>query len=612
MLDLDTALELLKKYGYTSTSVHPYIYKNNDTIGVCYSLIDEKYGFLERVALFRTKEEMDDFLKKYQWFKQNGKANDVDMLFDRYDTPSPNILYYRKGKLMAADEMFNISKYDEEEVVKEEKEVVSTYIDVATNLIKYYDEIKNTEINFLKSLKELLQERRKKYYDLQLLIDKYNDRVKIRKILDEDNISLEAGINIDMERALKEKLSQYRSEVPKKEEAITFIKEVFDLCMNLELNTNYLNGFVIEHNTKNDIVLATWKIDYMNKIIKNKDNPFLIKDLTKEFAKIDKEVMSKQASVVPNFIENCSNAIRKKYSYYNILEPLKVAAYLEEVKTNKNYEAVATKYKKVVEKVEEKIELYDYEDIVKDLDNQFKVLPVQDQNELIFYFSYQELFNLIINIPNYETLDVTTIISNLEKIDKWEDIKEKDYNNVKMALTISKNDVYKKSVFSTIDYTTLESFITSLLKILTNIKQNKKLILKANTEVYFVTDKYDILEQLSIIDTTLDIGYINGQVTANRNKKAILANLNKGVSVIYSDRIVEFAKDKELEFTTKLRENKNITFNLRSTNFQKEKDLIVVTKYSANIVKEKDISIVDKLNINARNEYYKVIFTNKG
>lgn len=612
MLDLYTALELLKKYGYTSTSVHPYIYKNSDTIGVCYSLIDEKYGFLERVALFRAKEEMDDFLKKYQWFKQNGKANDVDMLFDRYDTPSPNILYYRKGKLMAADEMFNISKYDEEEVIKEEKEVVSTYINVATNLIKYYDEIKNTEINFLKSLKELLQERRKKYYDLQLLIDKYNDRIKIRKILNEDNISLEAGINIDMERALKEKLSQYRSEVPKKEEAITFIKEVFDLCMNLELNTNYLNGFVIEHNTKNDIVLATWKIDYMNKIIKNKDNPFLIKDLTKEFAKIDKEVMSKQASVVPNFIENCSNAIKKKYSYYNILEPLKVADYLEEVKTNKNYEAVATKYKKVVEKVEEKIELYDYEDIVKDLDDQFKALPVQDQNELIYYFSYQELFNLVINIPNYETLDVTTIISNLEKIDKWQDIKDKAYNNVKMALTISKNDVYKKSVFSTIDYTTLESFVTSLLKIFTNIKQNKKLILKANTEVYFVTDKYDTLEQLSIIDTTLDIGYINGQVAANRNKKAILANLNKGVSVIYSDRIVEFAKDKELEFTTKLRENKNITFNLRSTNFQKEKDLIVVTKYSANIVKEKDISIVDKLNINARNEYYKVIFTNKG
>lgn len=612
MLDLDTALELLKKYGYTSTSVHPYIYKNNDTIGVCYSLIDEKYGFLERVALFRTKEEMDDFLKKYQWFKQNGKANDVDMLFDRYDTPSPNILYYRKGKLMAADEMFNISKYDEEEVVKEEKELVSTYIDVATNLIKYYDEIKNTEINFLKSLKELLQERRKKYYDLQLLIDKYNDRIKIRKILNEDNISLEVGINIDMERVLKEKLSQYRSEVPKKEEAITFIKEAFDLCMNLELNINYLNGFVIEHNTKNDIVLATWKIDYMNKIIKNKDNPFLIKDLTKEFAKIDKEVISKQASVVPNFIENCSNAIKKKYSYYNILDPLKVADYLKEVKTNKNYEAVAAKYKKVVEKVEEKIELYDYEDILKDLDEQFKVLPVQDQNELIFYFSYQELFNLVINIPNYETLDVTTIISNLEKINKWQDVKDKAYNNVKMALTISKNDVYKKSVFSTINYTSLESFITSLLKILTNIKQNKKLILKANTEVYFVTDKYDTLEQLSIIDTTLDIGYINGQVAANRNKKAILANLNKGVSVIYSDRIVEFAKDKELEFTTKLRENKNITFNLKNTNFQKEKDLVVVTKYSANIVKEKDISIVDKLNINAKNEYYKVIFNNKG
>lgn len=611
MLDLNTALELLRKYGYTSASVHPYIYKNNDTIGVCYSFIDDKYGFLERVALFRTKEEMDDFLKKYQWFKQNGKKNNVTMLFDRYDTPSPNILYYRKGKLMAADEMFNIAKYDEQEEIKEEQSIVSTYVDVASKLMNYYEEIKNTQINFLKALKELLKIKRQKYYELQSLVDKYNDYTKRRKMVDEDSLSVEAGINIDMERVLKEKLSQYRSNTPSRNEAIEFIKEEFVLCMNLELNTNYLAGFILEHNTKNEIVIVNAKIEFMNKIIKDKDNPLFAKDLIKEFEKIDKEVTKTQTSVIPNFVENCSNAIKQKYSYYEQIEPLKIMAYLDEVKTNKNYQEVAIKYK-IEKKVEEELpELYNYSDVIEDLNNQFTKLPVQIQNELIYYFSFQELFDLLIKIPNYEILDVISILSNLQVKEKWEEIKEKAFNNVKMALEIPKNDVYKKSVFANIDFTSIETFVSCLLKILSNLKQNKYLVLKSLTEVYFVTEQYDTLEQLKIVNTTLDIGYINGQVSSSSAKKAILANLTKGVNVIYSDRIVDFAKDKELEFTTKLRENKTLTFNINNTTLQKLPDLVIVTKYSANIIKEGEINVVDKLNITAKNKYYKVIFSNK-
>ena len=67
MLDLQTAIDLMKKYGYTSTSVYPYIYKTDTNVGICYSFVDDHYGILERVAIFRTSQEMDDFLKKYQY-----------------------------------------------------------------------------------------------------------------------------------------------------------------------------------------------------------------------------------------------------------------------------------------------------------------------------------------------------------------------------------------------------------------------------------------------------------------------------------------------------------------------------------------------------------------
>ena len=136
-------------------------------------------------------------------------------------------------------------------------------------------------------------------------------------------------------------------------------------------------------------------------------------------------------------------------------------------------------------------------------------------------------------------------------------------------------------------------------------------MVKVPTEVYFVTEKYDTLEQLQIVNTTLDIGYINGMVAGNNSKKAVLVSLNKGVYVLYSDRVVLFANDKELEFTTKLREDKTLAFAINNTTLQRVQEPIIVIKYNSKIVKEGNISIVKELSVNAKNEYYKVIFNNK-
>ena len=57
MLDLDTALDLLNKYGYTSIQVHPFVYQDGDTIGLCYTYVDEDYGLLERIKIFKKNLE---------------------------------------------------------------------------------------------------------------------------------------------------------------------------------------------------------------------------------------------------------------------------------------------------------------------------------------------------------------------------------------------------------------------------------------------------------------------------------------------------------------------------------------------------------------------------
>ena len=60
MLDIDETLELMKKYGYSSTSVHPYIYQSGEDTGLCYTYIDEDYGSLERIKIFDSLDSFEE------------------------------------------------------------------------------------------------------------------------------------------------------------------------------------------------------------------------------------------------------------------------------------------------------------------------------------------------------------------------------------------------------------------------------------------------------------------------------------------------------------------------------------------------------------------------
>ena len=93
MLDFNTALELMKKYGYDSASLHPFIYSKDNTIGICYSYVDDNFGILERTFYFSTVEEMDQFLKEFKWCKEHGKENNVRMILYNYEIVNPKVLY---------------------------------------------------------------------------------------------------------------------------------------------------------------------------------------------------------------------------------------------------------------------------------------------------------------------------------------------------------------------------------------------------------------------------------------------------------------------------------------------------------------------------------------
>ena len=174
MIDFDSALELMRKYGYSSTSVHPFIYKKGDTLGICYSYIDENYGILERVKFFDSLEVMEEFLKKITWVKTNGKANNVRMILDNYETVDPKVIFLRNEKIMVKGEMEDIEGFEARAAAQAKMDEVSKVILQAGNLLLVYDDLKTRQIDYYSSVIKLRNEVRQKYFDLQTMVDDYN------------------------------------------------------------------------------------------------------------------------------------------------------------------------------------------------------------------------------------------------------------------------------------------------------------------------------------------------------------------------------------------------------------------------------------------------------
>lgn len=608
MLDLETAINLMKKYGYTSTTVHPYIYMVNNVIGVCYSFIDERFGVLERVALFRTSSEMDDFLKKYQWFKINGKKNNVTMKLDDYENPSPNIIYLRNGHVMAFDEMFNLEKYDNLEVQQKALNEVGRYISEAASLMDYYNARKDEQTKFFKHIDDILKKHKQTYYDLQLLVDKYNGTEHDRKISNLETRDLDSGININMERALKERLSQYKSNPPSKQEAIDFIEEVWNLCHNLELNKLYYQNKVYEQQLINDTKHGVKKIEFMKSILDSTN--FFKKDLDNAFLKIDKELAGTDVVLNDDYVNKKIEEVNQKYSYYDKLDVLKVNTYLNETLVNSNYATLAIKYSQKEEKSEENIVL-NYEAVIANLKEQFNSLSIVEQNSLILYFSdFGRLFNTIMKVDNYASISKEELVKNLERLTVFKDLKNIFYTNIKTSVELSSNEAFKKSIFANYDFSSLESFLESCINTLNIVKNIKGLVLNSDVDVFYITKDYDRVSKMSIVDTTNNVSRVNSIV--KEGEKVVLSTLLKGSSILYSPRIIEFGDGSlTAKYSVKERTNDFISFAIQGLRFKNIDKPIVVSKYSSEVENKEGISIVNKLIITVKNTFFLTELSNK-
>ncbi len=329
MFDFETVIELMKKYGYSSTSTHPYIYQKGETWGLCYVYHDEEYGNLERIKIFETMEEFELFLQQLEWVKANGLKYHVRMALDNYEVINPKVIFLRNEKIMVDGEMFDIDNYDYKKAQRDMMDDVSKIIYQAGDLLLVYDEIKSRQLQYLKNIVNLKNKLRTKYFELQKEIDTYN-KYKVERTLHFLPEVRDIGINDTMEVAIKDRYNMYLAQRPSLEEATDFLKEVWELNKNLELNAKYYEALKDENDTRNELKVVEKKLDLMKKLNENLRPLFGI-DLVSRFRKINKSCKLTSNTMSQAILEDNVNRINRKYAVYNDLNILSTSDYLEKL-----------------------------------------------------------------------------------------------------------------------------------------------------------------------------------------------------------------------------------------------------------------------------------------
>ena len=601
MISFESALKVFKKYGYNSKTVHPYLYKNNKEIGVNYSYIDNKFGITERVVSFHNEIDLDLFLRRYQWYKLNGKKYNVTLKLNNYEVSNPEVLYIRNNHVMTDAEMFNIESYDKREKNNLKLSDTKRYLIEAENLMEHYYQEKIQKEKYFKNLISKEKELQRYYLDLQNLIDIYNVNNTHPSI---EEINKEFKTDLELESEINSYISEYKNKLPKKDVLKLLIDKVWELNKQLELNSNYMYALRYNDDVDEEMRLVVTKIDFMKEILSKKRHKII--DLKKKFDSIDNQ-STYESMFDDNFEEKYKEFINNKYLQKDNINEFRLCEYLNDFKTNKEYDIE----KNVLRCKDEKtIEVEDYDTPIEvintDLTKQFNNLNTDEQAALILYNSfYRELFEMIQSIDGFNVLPINELIGILNVTNNFSQLYEECYTKVKKFLDDDINNNIKKIVFKNISFDSKEEFIKSIvdnIKILINI--NDKMKLKYNSKLYFSTNDFDGLGKDSFIYTSSIIApYL---INKSKEYRVITANVKKGINVLFSPKYIskplENINGKKIEILNI--ESPEIIIDTRDINIIKDKNTIIYSRFNASETKTKNYTYVSnfdldyKINVN--------------
>ena len=614
MLDIDLALELMKKYGYSSTNSHPYLYQSGDSVGICYTYVDEEFGTLERIKIFDSLEAFEEFLKQIDWLKKNGLNYHVRMCLDNYEAINPKTLFLRNEKLMIEGEMEDIENFDLREEQRDSMDLPSQILYEAGDLLLIYDEVKKRQLQYLLKIIGLKNQLRQKYFDLQKSVDEYN-KIKIeREMVKIPEVPDNGGIDLQMEIALKDRYNIYIKEVPPLEEVTAFLKEVWDLNKALEMNTRYYDALREETEIRNEMKIVEKKQELMNNLNDNLKPLFGI-DLMSRFKKINRQMGSTINSISKSIVEEKINQVDDKYKYYDKLDLLYVSDYLREAIQNSNYDDLSIKYGKGTTKELARRGRTPLNEIASSLLVQYKnSLSVDEQAILVIYSNskFRKICDAILAIPKFNTYTPKQIIKKINGIKGFSKLKSECYMSLKNRINDPLNQTIKASIFPNYDFTTFETFITCLVKELYKLKQiNNKMYLSGDINMYLPVKKVDDIKGKEFILVTNDINTLTIEAKENHNMIGITL-LKENLPVLYSPYYLDLGDIYNKNASPKIEIREMINFELLVdvsdiiVNIDKTK--VNVVNYYSELSVEGNVSVAKDIKSSGKTVFVKYAF----
>lgn len=608
MIEYNAALQLMKKYGYSSTTRPPYLYRSLQYMGVYYRYYDRDYGILERIKIFDSSEAMENFLSRLRFLEDNGVKNQVRMILDNYEIANPKNIFLHQDKTMEKGEMFQLSSYEQKRKEEDLLDQVSKLILEAGRMLVYYDEVKNKRLSLSKSVLELENELRKRYILLQKEIDRYNGiaikrEEKLLPILEDTD-----GINIILENSLKEIYSQYKVTPPSLEEALQLIKEIWTLLFNLEEYPKYFFLLQRERELYNELRVVQAKMDLMLEL-NHKNRGLFAVHLMEEFRKINRFYKLRNFPIEKDFEKKEVKAIEKKYASFEKLDILSLSDYLKESVGNSNYGELLYTYSKD-KKGQEKSFLTPKQISSKLLDVYKNSLSVEEQAILLLYHSlYKELLDYLLQIPDLFEKSAVSIAKEILKNKRMRTFKKQCYDGVKYHLNNHLNASIKKSVFKDIDFTTFVTFIQSLIHSLSLLKNiNNKMRLEGNLVMYTSLDTISSLPSKSYLYIKQDLSSVQKEIKEKDEVIAILT-LKKDTPVIFCPYHLDLGNvsaRKEETFQIVYMKEFNLFIDLDDVIIERDANMTGVSYYEPSLRVMDGITVVEKVKLNTYYQFIKM------
>ncbi len=615
MFDFDTVIELMKKYGYSSTSVHPYIYQSGDNLGICYTYIDDEYGLLERIKIFDNLESFEEFLKQLEFVRNHGKENNIRMVLDNYETMNPKVVFLRNEMIMLEGEMFNIEDFDRTLKQRDHLDDVTKVIYKAGDLLLVYDEIKGRQLQYLRNIVTLKNTLRRKYFELQKEIDTYN-KYKVERSLNLLPDINDIGINDRMEIAIKDRYNMYIVQPPTYEEAVDFLREVWDLNKNLELNRKYYEAQKDENDTRNEIKVVDAKIELM-KSLNDDYKPLFGIDLVSRFRKINKKYNLVNNKMSDDMVNRCIENIERKYSVYDNLDILSTSDYLREAMQNTNYGDLAIKYSNAANRdmvVTNKLPL---NEVAASLSIQYRdKLTVQEQAIMVLYnnHKYRKLCNAILEVEDFDTLPVKKVISKISNIKGFSKIKSECYDIVKKRIDDPINSAIKSSLFAEYDFSSFESFVSCLIRELLKLRHvDRKMMINGNINMYLQIKDVEDVTNKKFVMVTNDLNGLLNETKGNNNMIGIVL-LKESTPVLYSPYYFDvgdiYTKGASLQMYIREMINFELLIEINDIAINIDPVKTNVVRYYTNPEVFDNISVVEDIMMNYKTTFCKYSFRN--